>query len=175
MSLVGFKGKNHRQQVKKRGADDKTDDRSTRPEIFDPLNAEHGFTLDAAASKDNAKCSKYFTIKENGLEQSWCGEVVWCNPPYSNLKAWVAKAARETGEGRCKKVVMLLPANRCEQAWWQDYIEGRRDKNPGGCGVTTKFLRGRHRFDWPPGRRVPPKGDRPPFGLVVVTFIGYTT
>lgn len=168
MSLVGFKANNHKQQVKKRGADEKTDDRRTLPELFDPLNRLHGFTLDAAASPDNAKCEKYFTKEHDGLLQSWRGEVVWCNPPYSNLGDWCGKARHEVMNNGCKKVVMLLPANRCEQAWWQFHIEPFRDKP--GWGISVLFLAGRHRFGWPPGRVVPPKGDRPPFGLVLVTF-----
>lgn len=170
MSLVGFRGKNHRQQVSKKGARDDVDDRGTPAALFAELDMQHAFTLDVAASKSNAKCKKFFTIKENGLEQSWGGEVVWCNPPYSNIGEWVFKAINET-LCDCPKVVLLLPANRCEQAWWQDAIENRRDiKDNALIKIRTKFLRGRHRFEWPPGRVVPPKGDRPPFGLVVVTI-----
>lgn len=167
MSLVGYKGKNHRQQVKKNGARDDVDDRSTRPEIFDPLNKFHGFTLDVAASAGNAKCKKFFTREVNGLAQSWAGEVAWCNPPYSNILDWVVKASQETTLNGCQKAVLLLPANRCEQGWWQNYIEPFRDRR---IGVETTFLAGRPRFDWPKDRVVPAKGDRPPFGLVVVVF-----
>lgn len=168
MSLIGFKARNHKQQVDARGADDDTDDRRTLPEVFDPLHAEHGFTLDVAASAVNAKCAKYFTRQVDGLAQCWAGEVVWCNPPYSDLAAWVRKALHETQNG-CPKVVMLLPANRCEQKWWQDYIEPVRDR---GLGIETKFMRGRPRFGWDETRVTPKKGDRPPFGLVVIVFRG---
>ena len=40
MSLVGYKSKNHPQQVGKRGARPEVDDRATTPEIFDPLRGE---------------------------------------------------------------------------------------------------------------------------------------
>ena len=43
--------------------------------------------------------NNYFTEKEDGLKQKWFGSV-FCNPPYSDLKAWLAKCAeyhRETG------------------------------------------------------------------------------
>lgn len=167
MSLVGFKAKNHRQQVNTRGADDSVDERITSLEIYDPLNAEHAFTLDVAANVRNAKCAKFFDIFDDGLRESWADEIVWCNPPYSACAAWVEKAYGEIFEGDCPKAVMLLPANRCEQKWWQTWIEPRRDRNK---GITTKFLPGRPRFGWPAGRVVPPKGDRPPFGLVVVVL-----
>jgi len=44
---------------------------STPPEIFNRLDEEFNFTLDAAASQENAKCDKFYTKKDNGLEKSW--------------------------------------------------------------------------------------------------------
>lgn len=52
--LIGFKAQNHRQQVDKRGALEKVDDRRTPRDLWDPWNREFKFTLDAAASSDNA-------------------------------------------------------------------------------------------------------------------------
>lgn len=43
----------------------------TPQKLFDELDAEFHFTLDAAASDENHKCERYFTEKENGLRQSW--------------------------------------------------------------------------------------------------------
>jgi len=169
MSLVGFKARNHTQQVNRRGADDDTDDRRTLAETFSPLNTEFSFTLDVAASGENAKCARYFTKEDDGLSQPWIDEVVWCNPPYSNLGGWCRKAVTETQSGGCPCVVMLLPANRCEQSWWQDYIEPHRDR---GGVIETRFLRGRTRFGWSQSRELPKKGDRPPFGLVIVVIKG---
>ena len=91
---------------------------------------------------------------------------MWCNPPYSNIGPWVAKALSEV-EGGCLKVVMLLPANRCEQLWWQELIEPMRDR---GLNVTTRFLKGRPRFGWPTEKPRSKRGDRPPFGLVVIVI-----
>jgi hypothetical protein len=62
---------------------------------------------------------------------------------------------------------MLLPANRVEQAWWQDHVEPHRDRP--GSSLRVEFLRGRMRFhrpDWTPG----PKGDRPPFGCALLIW-----
>jgi phage N-6-adenine-methyltransferase len=166
MSLVGFKAKNHPQQEVK----DWVDDRRTPQELFQRLQFEHGFTVDAAASPTNALLDKYWTREQNALSQSWTNERVWVNPPYSSLKLWVDKAEKSMREG-CKLVVMLLPANRCEQKWWQEYIEPFRDgKAEVSFTVTTQFLPGRLRFEWPKERVVPDKGDRPPFGCVIVTW-----
>lgn len=167
---LGFHARNHPQQIAKRGgADDFTDDRGTRPEIFDPLHAEFNFTLDVAASPRNHKVPRYFTKENDGLSLPWRGERVWCNPPYSDLASWTAKAVHETSLGGCPLVVMLLPNNRCEQLFWQQYIEPRRDR---GLGVSVRFLKGRPRFIYPTGHAPPKKGDRPPFGLAVVIFEG---
>lgn len=161
MSLVGRKATNHPQQVAVRGAGEDVDDRGTPPEIFDPLHERFRFTIDAAASPHNAKLPRYWTKAENGLEQNWLGERVWCNPPYSDIRPWVEKAHLTSVYVRL--TVMLLPANRCEQRWWQDFIEPYRDSLG---GPRVRFLPGRPRFIGPPIGG--PKGDRPPFGLVLV-------
>ena len=77
MSLIGFKAKNHRQQVAAHGADDGVDERVTPDSIFKPIDAVYKFTLDAAASHANAKCDLYYTLLENGLRCSWANERVW--------------------------------------------------------------------------------------------------
>ena len=46
---------------------------ATPQDFFDKLNDEFHFTLDAAASPDNAKCANYFTEEQDGLAQSWGG------------------------------------------------------------------------------------------------------
>lgn len=168
MTLVGFKSKNHPQQVRKRGADDGVDERITPPEIWNPLNEEFRFTVDVAASHKNRKCERFYDLSLDGLAQSWKGERVWCNPPYSGCAEWVRKASSEVRSGDCHLAVLLLPSNRTEQTWWHAYIEPYRELRDGK--VRTRFLRGRPRFGWPEGRVVPPKGDRPPFGLVVVVL-----
>lgn len=163
MTLVGFRAQNHGQQVARRGALEKVDDRRTPRDLWDPWNREFCFTLDAAASDQNALCERYFTLADDGLSESWRGERVWCNPPYSDCAAWVAKA---NYEGAADLIAMLLPANRTEQRWWQDFIEPHRDER----GLSTRFLPGRIRFDTPPGTYADPRGNRPPFGCVLVIW-----
>lgn len=161
--LVGVRPKNHPQQVAAVGVDDEKDDRRTPQELFDELDAEHGpFTVDVAASAENAKCLRFYDLASDGLAQSWAGELVWCNPPFSRLMPWVQKALEEIAAG-CVRVVMLLPANRTEQPFWQEYIEPVRDR---GLGVTTRFLPGRQKF----GSASGPGKAGCPFGCVVVVF-----
>lgn len=172
--LAGFKAENHPQQTALRGALDEVDDRGTDQTFFDSLSQRFGgFTLDVAAAPHNAKCTTYFTRADNGLEQPWTGRV-WCNPPYSrvpgvsDLGSWVRKAWAEWEAGNADHIVMLVPANRVEQAWWQDHVEPYRDRS--GTGLRVEFLRGRLRFDQPAGWVKPAKGDRPPFGCALLIW-----
>lgn len=147
-----------------RGARDDVDDRGTRWDEFNPISERFGgFTLDVAAAEHNAKCPEYFTREQNGLLQPWHGRV-WCNPPYSDLKSWVGKAWMELPN--CESIVMLVPANRTEQKWWQDFVEPMRDR---GMGLRVEFLPGRMRFDRP-AAVIGPKGDRPPFGCALLIW-----
>ena len=43
----------------------------TPQRLFDELDAEFHFTLDAAASDENHKCARYFTKNDDGLRQNW--------------------------------------------------------------------------------------------------------
>lgn len=169
MSLVGFKAKNHPQQATR----DDVDDRRTPRAFFDALHAERRFTVDAAASDANALLPRYWTRATDGLAQSWEAERVWCNPPYSDIAAWVDKAWTAMDDEGAESVTMLLPGNRCELPWWQHYVEPYRDGRCPGAAVRlcTRFLGpGRLRFAWPAERVTPKKGDRPPFGCVLLTW-----
>ncbi len=166
--ITGFQAQNHPQQTAKRGALDHVDDRGTDPTFIANIAAELGgpFTLDVAASERNHKAAAYFTRADDGLAQTWNGRV-WCNPPYSNIIAWTGKAWSEWDAGHASLIAMLLPANRCEQRWWQEHVEPRRDR--ADSPLTTRFLPGRMRFDRPDA--IPdPRGDRPPFGCVLLIW-----
>lgn len=173
MSLVGFRANNHPQQVDRNGADDEIDDRGTPQDFWEALNFQHGFTLDVAAAPHNAKCARYYTRADDGLSQPWTGSV-WCNPPYSNLNAWLEKAWREWearrslyDPGHLYRIVMLLPANRPEQPWWQTWVEPYRDLPNGE--LTVRFLPGRLRFIKPGATEVKPN-ERPPFGCCLLIW-----
>lgn len=86
--------------------------------LFDALNNEFGFTLDVCANKENAKCEKYFTIEQNGLNQEWSNDVCFLNPPYKNCDEFMEKAWNESKKGAI--VVCLVPA-RLDAIWWHKY------------------------------------------------------
>lgn len=108
---------------------------ATPPEVFDPLEAEFSFTLDPCATVGTAKCAKFYTEAENGLEQSWAGERVFMNPPYGReVYAWTRKARLEAEKGAL--VVALLPAST-DLKWWHEDVVGRAE---------VRYIRGRVRF-----------------------------
>jgi phage N-6-adenine-methyltransferase len=161
MALVGFKAQNHRQQVARRGAKPEVDNLETPWDFFTPLHERFGFTVDVAALPHNAKCERYFTPAQDGLKRSWAGERVWCNPPYSNIEPWVEKA----NTSNAAIVVMLLPANRTEQGWWQRQVEPPRIRG----AIRVEFLPGRLRFIKYGHDRVEPN-QRPPFGCCLLIW-----
>src|SRR3972149_6094294 len=112
-------------------------DWATPWDLFLKLHSEFYFTLDVCATKENAKCGKYYTPSIYGLEQSWQGERCWINPPYGReIRAWTKKAFEESAH---KKgfVVGLLPA-RTDTFWFHEYVYG--------C-AQIRFLKGRVKFE----------------------------
>ena len=111
----------------------KTDLWATPQKFFDKYNALYGFSLDVCANKDNAKCSKFFSIENNGLEQEWSGSC-WMNPPYGReIIHWMKKAYESSLCGAT--VVCLVPA-RTDTKWWHEYaMKG-----------DIEFIRGRLKF-----------------------------
>lgn len=166
MTLIGYRSANHPQQVAKRGPNPLVDDRATTPEVFDPLNVRFRFSIDVAASAENTKLERYYSIDDNGLKQPWVDERVWCNPPYSDIESWVKKAWREWDSSDPPElIVMLLPANRTEQGWWQRHVEGARRAGR----INVEFLPGRLRFLAPGATAIKPN-ERPPFGCCLLIW-----
>ena len=123
----------------------KRDDWETPQDLFDRLNKIHHFTLDPCSTHENAKCAKHYTKADNGLEQSWKGESVFCNPPYGrDIAKWVKKAAQESEHA---KIVMLIPA-RTDTKYFHEYIY----KKP---NVKVEFLKGRLKFELGGHRQTP--------------------
>lgn len=108
-------------------------DYETPDYIYTPLDKEFGFTLDPCCTHKTAKTKRHFTPEENGLMQSWQNEIVFMNPPYGDIKKWMAKAYTEALKG--SEIVCLVPS-RTSTAWWHDYaMQGE-----------IRFIRGRIKF-----------------------------
>ena len=112
--------------------------------LFDPLNRRHRFDLDAAASRGNAKCAKYFTEKQNALTRLWKARCFWNNPPYGcepGTDVWVEYARRQVELEHAKSGCLLIPV-KAETAWYQDLVWGRNDVIA-SRKVTSGPIRGR--------------------------------
>jgi phage N-6-adenine-methyltransferase len=96
----------------------------TPPEVFEPLNAEFKFDLDAAADDSNFLADRYITEFQDALKVAdWAGKRIWLNPPYGRkLEPFVRRAADEADKG--KTIVALIPF-RCRAAWWHESVLGR--------------------------------------------------
>lgn len=112
-------------------------DWETPQSLFDELDREFHFTLDAASTDRNAKCKHHYTQDDDALEQSWGGETVFCNPPYGrDVAKWVRKAYEESRKP--DTTVVLLIASRTDTAAFHDYIYGKAE---------VRFIRGRLCFE----------------------------
>lgn len=113
-----------------------TNEWATPQDFYNILNKEFNFTLDPCATRQNAKCNKYFTIDDNGLEQDWSNDIVFMNPPYGReIKNWVEKAYKESVKGAV--VVCLIPA-RTDTRYWHDWIFNKASE--------IRFVKGRLKF-----------------------------
>jgi len=117
-----------------------SDEWETPGNLFEALDFEFAFTLDGAASADNAKCTNYHSLADSGLTHDWQGERVWLNPPYSQIDAWVEHAATCHAD----LVVMLIPS-RTDTKRWHRYIWDNKIHKP-RPGVEVRFIEGRIKF-----------------------------
>lgn len=122
--------------------------------LFNKLNDEFHFELDAAATPENAKCAKFFTEKENALIQDWTPyKSIFCNPPYGKpvydfiKKSWQASRKGST-------VVLLVPS-RTDVKWFHEFVIPYAE---------TRFIKGRLKFG---GCK-----DPAPFPSVIIIFRG---
>lgn len=113
-----------------------TDLWQTPDPLFWSLDAEFDFTLDPCCTKETAKCQKFYTPDDDGLAQSWKGERVFCNPPYSrgNIDKWVEKMHNERYDAEL--IVGLLPVSTSAK-WFHKWIYRKSE---------IRFLKGRVRF-----------------------------
>lgn len=92
---------------------------NTPKTIFDPMNDVWKFTLDAAALPESALCSNFYSPDNSGLNKDWSTDIVWCNPPYDDLRTWTKKCSDEYKNG--STVIMLIPS-RTDTKAFHDYI-----------------------------------------------------
>ncbi|HBU6848519.1 DNA N-6-adenine-methyltransferase [Klebsiella quasivariicola] len=70
-----------------------SDDWQTPRVIYEALDKRFHFTRDAAATKENTHCARYWTKEDDALLMDWSWEkAIFCNPPYSKAAEFLAKA-----------------------------------------------------------------------------------
>ncbi|EFK7182315.1 DNA methylase [Escherichia coli] len=80
--------------------------------LFKNLHREFGFTIDGAATEHDALLPRFTDDIHN---QSWVGERVFCNPPYSDTKTFLVKASE------ADLAVFLIPY-RPQTTYWLTHI-----------------------------------------------------
>lgn len=131
----------------------KSDEWNTPQALFNKLNEYYKFTLDPCATETSRKCWKYFSQEDDGLIQDWSGEVVFVNPPYSNVAGWVEKCYNERNNGVTS--VLLIPA-RTDTKWFHKYCM-KADM--------IQFIKGRVKFE-----NGADKPNSAPFPSMIVVF-----
>jgi phage N-6-adenine-methyltransferase len=120
------------------------EDWETPQALFDKLNKEFHFNMDAAANEHNAKCPMFFDKDDDGLKMNWLEyappdgrqAVIFLNPPYGKaIGQWMKKAYTESTKG-CT-VVCLVHA-RTDTKWFQDFVLP--------YAAEIRFIRGRVKF-----------------------------
>ncbi|EEZ6567633.1 DNA methylase [Escherichia coli] len=89
-----------------------SDDWRTPYRLFRNLHREFGFSMDGAATKHDALLPRFTDDIHN---QSWIGETVFCNPPYSDIPSFLLKASE------ADLAVFLIPY-RPRTTYWLRHI-----------------------------------------------------
>ena len=129
-----------------------SDDWRTPYRLFRNLHREFGFSMDGAATKHDTLLPRFTDDIHN---QSWVGERVFCNPPYSDTKTFLIKASE------ADLAVFLIPY-RPHTIYWLKHIF----TNP--LCHEIRILHRAVKYLPPAGRR----GDvlRSPFASAIVIF-----
>lgn len=81
--------------------------------VFEAINPFFNFVCDIAASAENKKCEKFIDAEQDALcpTTRWPRGWKWCNPPYSDIGPWAARAAVE------RRAVLFIPAYVTTPSW----------------------------------------------------------
>jgi hypothetical protein len=84
---------------------------------------ENNLQTDPCSPVNNpkTKANVYYTVEDDGLNQTWNG-TCFMNPPYGNVIGdWVSKAIDEYLNGGATEVIILVPA-RTDTTWFQSLV-----------------------------------------------------
>lgn len=146
----------------------KKDSWRTPKKLFEELNEEFHFTVDAAADGENHLCPTWWGPSSpvnvhDSLQHNWKGEVCWLNPPYSMCAEFVEKAATEALLH--DTVTVTLVPSRTDTKWWHNFVWDNK-QNKFYPFVEVRFLKGRVRFEDENGAAT----NSAPFPSVILIF-----
>ena len=93
-----------------------TNDYYTPKWLFDSMGLE--FDIDVAAPKQGIPwipAKEWFSQENDGLAQDWKGQLVWMNPPFSNVTPWVQKFI----ENKNGIALLVVSRSRWFAALWE--------------------------------------------------------
>tara|TARA_R100000781_G_scaffold105294_1_gene69127 strand:- start:142 stop:633 length:492 start_codon:yes stop_codon:yes gene_type:complete len=102
--------------------------------IWESLNQEFNFTIDACASDKNHLVERYWTIESNALKQNWDGEIVYCHPMYDQR---TPQFIRKAVSSNCLSV-FLLPSST-NSVYFHKYLWNSSLHKPRE-GIEVRFL-----------------------------------
>lgn len=114
--------------------------------LFLWLNDRYNFQIDLACNTSNCKAGLgFYREKYDSLSYDWITRAKrgFCNPPYSNIKPWLAKGYEEAKKGFTS--VFLVPTPNGETAY-QEHVFGKASE--------IIFINGRVAFCRPDGTEV---------------------
>jgi phage N-6-adenine-methyltransferase len=132
--------------------------------LYQQLKAEFDFVCDAAADESNHLCDAWYgpgsIIGECAIGVEKWAPCCWLNPPYSQVKHFIQKAADQRLLG--VTTVPLIPS-RTDTKWWHSYIWDA-ELNQCRPGISIRFIKGRLKFSG--------STNSAPFPSVIVVFSG---
>jgi len=102
--------------------------------IWESLNQEFNFTIDACASDKNHLVERYWTIESNALKQNWDGEIVYCHPMYDQR---TPQFIRKAVSSNCLSVFLLPSSTNSvyfHKYLWDSSLHKSRE------GIEVRFL-----------------------------------
>ncbi|MCF2909968.1 phage N-6-adenine-methyltransferase [Pseudoalteromonas sp. DL2-H2.2] len=132
--------------------------------LFNAVNREFHFSMDAAALWESRLVDFYLSPFMDSLKMNWSeltSGSVWLNPPYSNIRPWMKKCIEQRALGIT--TVCLVPReSRAE--WWYYALQANEIRDIVGyyCPETGKWRSGGIRFiDAQTGEEMPNELGKP--------------
>ncbi len=98
----------------------------TPQSLFDQACLDYDIkpVLDVCATKKNKKCKQYFDKAMDSLNRPW-DRPFFLNPPYWNVKLWIAKAYLEHRLRNTSGMALIFA--KTDTQMWHNFVEGKAE------------------------------------------------